>query len=228
MIKAAGANLNVTEVPITNHPRIGESKLNSISDAWRHIRFLLLSSPTYLFLVPGLLLLFAGLAGQLSLFWATGGVPLIVANAVLAVAVLSGVQVLALSLAASPARPITPRRMYRLSAWVASGAAAEAGFVAGTIFAVGWLGAPSLWLRHAMGCPQHGGAGCFRPRLLVMLALLGITLLFDSLFLSFFEIKRRCDSQTGKTVDRIAVRSVRSKNRNTIVVRTNPAAAAVE
>jgi glycosyltransferase involved in cell wall biosynthesis len=229
VIKAAGANLNVTEVPITYHPRIGESKLNSISDAWRHIRFLLLSSPTYLFLVPGLLLLFAGVVGQLSLFWATGGVPLIVAKAVLAVAVLSGVQVLVLSFAASlSADRLLLGRMYRLSAWVSSGAAAEAGFVAGTVLALVGLallvyGSVTQW-----GALNTAGPAVSFLVISVMLALLGITLLFDSLFLSFFEIKRRRDSQTGKTVDRIALRPVRSKNRNTIVVRTNPAAAAVE
>ena len=137
VVKAARANLNVTEVPITYHPRIGESKLNSISDAWRHIRFLLLSSPTYLFLVPGLLLLLAGLVGQLSLFWVSGGVSIIVAKALLAFAVLSGVQVLVLSLAATLSTDrLLLGRLNRISNWVSSGAAAEKGFVAGTVLAV--------------------------------------------------------------------------------------------
>ena len=87
VVKAAGANLNVTEVPINYHARIGESKLNSISDAWRHIRFLLLSSPAYLFLVPG-----SCSSGRTdrarALFGVTGGMSLIVAKALLAVAVL--------------------------------------------------------------------------------------------------------------------------------------------
>jgi glycosyltransferase involved in cell wall biosynthesis len=47
VVKAARANLKVTEVPITYHPRIGESKLNSMSDAWRHISFLVRSSPLF-------------------------------------------------------------------------------------------------------------------------------------------------------------------------------------
>ena len=61
VVKAAGANLSIAEVPITYHPRVGESKLNSIRDACRHIRFLLLSSPVFLFLIPGFLLVLAGL-----------------------------------------------------------------------------------------------------------------------------------------------------------------------
>ena len=90
VVKAAGAKLSVTEVPINYHARIGESKLNSISDAWRHIRFLLLSSPAYLFLVPGAVLLAVGLIGSLALFGVTGGMSLIVSKALLGLAVLCG------------------------------------------------------------------------------------------------------------------------------------------
>ena len=48
--------LKIAEIPITYYPRLGESKLDSFKDAWRHIRFMLLYSPGYLFLVPGLLI----------------------------------------------------------------------------------------------------------------------------------------------------------------------------
>ncbi|AJF61853.1 TPA: glycosyltransferase family 2 protein [Candidatus Woesearchaeota archaeon] len=60
IIKAAKNNLDITEVPITYSPRIGESKLKSFSDGWRHLRFMLMFSPTYLFFIPGLLLLLSG------------------------------------------------------------------------------------------------------------------------------------------------------------------------
>lgn len=56
VIKASKSKLRITEVPITYYPRGGESKLRSLSDAWRHIRFMLLLSPFYLFLLPGILL----------------------------------------------------------------------------------------------------------------------------------------------------------------------------
>jgi len=55
--------LQVAEIPITYAPRRGHSKLRSFRDGWRHLRFMLLLSPTPLFLVPGLLMLVAGLAG---------------------------------------------------------------------------------------------------------------------------------------------------------------------
>jgi glycosyltransferase involved in cell wall biosynthesis len=64
VVKAAKAQLEVAEVPIVYHPRIGDSKLNSLRDAWRHIRFLLLLSPLRVFVLPGVLLFGAGLVGQ--------------------------------------------------------------------------------------------------------------------------------------------------------------------
>jgi len=61
VINSSKAGLKITEVPITYYPRGGESKLNSFSDGWRHLRFMLLYSPNHLFLVPGMFLLLAGL-----------------------------------------------------------------------------------------------------------------------------------------------------------------------
>lgn len=43
VIKAVQSELKILEIPITYHPRGGESKLNAIQDAWRHIRFMLKS-----------------------------------------------------------------------------------------------------------------------------------------------------------------------------------------
>ena len=61
VVKAVQEDLKIHEVPITYYPREGESKLNSFRDAWRHLRFMLLLSPTYLFVLPGSLLFVLGL-----------------------------------------------------------------------------------------------------------------------------------------------------------------------
>ena len=53
VIRAAKEKLAVREIPIEYHPRSGESKLNSFRDGWRHLRFLLVHSPTHLFILPG-------------------------------------------------------------------------------------------------------------------------------------------------------------------------------
>ena len=67
VINASKAKLRITEIPITYYPRKGESKLHSFRDGWRHMRFMLMYSPTHLFLVPGLLILCLGLALMLIL-----------------------------------------------------------------------------------------------------------------------------------------------------------------
>ena len=53
VIRAAKEKLVIRQFPIEYHPRGGESKLASFRDGWRHLRFLLVHSPTHLFLVPG-------------------------------------------------------------------------------------------------------------------------------------------------------------------------------
>ena len=53
VIRASKEQLDIREVPIEYHPRGGESKLSSFRDGWRHLRFLLVHSPTHLFVLPG-------------------------------------------------------------------------------------------------------------------------------------------------------------------------------
>jgi hypothetical protein len=61
VIRASKAHLRIEQLPITYHPRAGTSKLSSFRDGWRHLRFLLLHSPTYLFVLPGICMLAFGL-----------------------------------------------------------------------------------------------------------------------------------------------------------------------
>ena len=70
VLKAFRRGLKVAEVPIPYGVRAGESKLNTIRDGWRHLRFLLLYTPLYLFLIPGAVMVLAGLLALV----ATGGV----------------------------------------------------------------------------------------------------------------------------------------------------------
>jgi len=67
VVSALRERLRITEIPITYAPRIGESKLNGIRDAWRHIRFMLVFSPSWLFQLPGLVLSIGGAALVLAL-----------------------------------------------------------------------------------------------------------------------------------------------------------------
>jgi glycosyltransferase involved in cell wall biosynthesis len=67
VFKASRRKLRVGEIPIDYYPRTGESKLSRYGDAWRHVRFMLLYSPSWLFFVPGFALLLLGLAGMIVL-----------------------------------------------------------------------------------------------------------------------------------------------------------------
>jgi glycosyltransferase involved in cell wall biosynthesis len=72
VFKAFRRGLRVSEIPIDYYPRVGESKLNRFGDAWRHVKFMLLYSPSWLYFVPGVILLFFGILGAVAL--ATGPV----------------------------------------------------------------------------------------------------------------------------------------------------------
>jgi GT2 family glycosyltransferase len=64
VLRAALAGGRIAEVPITLHPdgrRVHRSHLRTLRDGWRTLRLLLLYSPRWLFLVPGLLLVALGL-----------------------------------------------------------------------------------------------------------------------------------------------------------------------
>jgi hypothetical protein len=66
IVKATMSGLRVTEVATTLSPDAEgrEPHLNTWRDGWRSIRLLLLYSPKWLFLYPGLVLLIVGLAGM--------------------------------------------------------------------------------------------------------------------------------------------------------------------
>ncbi len=103
VIRASKENLRIAEFPIEYHPRGGESKLSSFRDGWRHLRFLLVHSPTYLFILPGLALSGIGVVlmllvpSGLSFFGRAWGMHTLIGGSLLTIV---GTQVLALGLCA--------------------------------------------------------------------------------------------------------------------------------
>ncbi|CEG12963.1 Glycosyl transferase family 2 (fragment) [groundwater metagenome] len=76
--KIAKENLKIAEVPVNLSPREKwtKPKLNSFRDGWKHLRFMFLFAPNWLFLIPGvifsvigLFLIFSILFGSLKIFW---------------------------------------------------------------------------------------------------------------------------------------------------------------
>lgn len=73
VVKASLAGMKISEVPVSLHRdgRNRSSHLRTWRDGWRHLRFLLLFCPRWLFLIPGLALMLAGTSMTL---WLLGGV----------------------------------------------------------------------------------------------------------------------------------------------------------
>jgi glycosyltransferase involved in cell wall biosynthesis len=66
IIKAALHGLSIAEVPLVLSPdgrTSGRSHLRTFRDGWRHLRFFLMLSPRWLFLLPGFAFVFIGLLG---------------------------------------------------------------------------------------------------------------------------------------------------------------------
>jgi hypothetical protein len=53
IVRALHQKIRMDEREIAYHPRVGESKLSSFRDGWRHLRFMLLHSPSSALLLPG-------------------------------------------------------------------------------------------------------------------------------------------------------------------------------
>lgn len=69
VVRATLSKLKISQVPVTLRPdgRSRPPHLHSWRDGWRHLRFLLLYSPTWLFLLPGLFMTVFGLLGTIVL-----------------------------------------------------------------------------------------------------------------------------------------------------------------
>jgi glycosyltransferase involved in cell wall biosynthesis len=103
VIRAGKERLAIEEIPIHYHPREGESKLSSFRDGWRHLRFLLVHSPNWLFIAPGAVLAVLGaliamtVLLQIEVFGREWDLHSMVAGALL---MIVGTQVVALGLCA--------------------------------------------------------------------------------------------------------------------------------
>jgi hypothetical protein len=201
VIKATLAGLPISEVPIVLHPdgRSRPPHLRSWRDGWRHLRFMLLFSPRWLFLVPGGLLF--GVGAVISAWLLTGGKGIgpavldIHTLLVAGLACLLGYQlivfavftkVFAITEGFQP-MPDYLSRLFRL-------ASLEIGIVAGAVLSLAGLGAlvAATWSWSAVGF------GELDPRLTMrqvipgaILLVLGIQTIFSAFFLSVLGIRRR-------------------------------------
>lgn len=199
VIKATLHGLKITEVPITLY-KDGRSRpphLRSWRDGWRHLRFMLLYCPQWLYLVPGcVLMMFGALLG--AWLWTgpkrVGGVELDVHTMFYAAAmVIIGFEAVAFSFFAKVFAisegllPESPR-LTKLFKYVTL----EVGLIAGTTLALGGLvgsvAAVWGWGRHSFG--QLDPSQTLRTVIPSVLALaLGAQIIFSSFFLSILGLR---------------------------------------
>ncbi|WP_456365979.1 glycosyltransferase family 2 protein [Thermococcus sp.] len=188
IIEAARAGLRIVEVPIRYHRRIGESKLSSLRDGWRHLRLMLLYSPTYLFIVPGIIILGAGLLLMAYTYLLQ---PIRVHTMILSsLLVITGTQVLGFGVSAKVyairegfAKPDRVGSFFMRYSILEEGLA-----IGGLLISIGL----ALGLRLFLQWRAEGYGALFRigdAVLILTLVTLGLQLVFLSFFISIYMIK---------------------------------------
>ncbi|MEO8509997.1 MAG: glycosyltransferase family 2 protein [Chloroflexota bacterium] len=74
IVSASRAGMTIAEVPAPYALRRGESKLNTVRDGWRHLRFLLLAAPDFLFILPGMFAVLLGVVATMVMLATPTGV----------------------------------------------------------------------------------------------------------------------------------------------------------
>ena len=200
VIKATLGKFKISEVPITLHPD-GRSRLPHLKpwrDGWRHLRFMLLFSPRWLFLVPGLLLSALGIlfAAALSVKdIKVSGVELNVGTLMMAcMAVVVGFQLVAFAFftkvfaIAEGLLPEDPRltRVFKIFTLEKGIAAGLVVLLVGTIL---FLRALWLWQQAHFGLLPSMEENLRRLIPAATLMILGIQGVFSSFFMSVLGLK---------------------------------------
>lgn len=193
VIRAAKEGLRIDQFDIQYMPRGGESKLSTFRDGWRHLRFLLAHSPTYLFLIPGLLL---GVIGALIMGTVISGLDVLgrewsvhtmIVGSLLTVV---GVQIVCLGLTAHAFGTYymnekdpwfdRMRERFRLEHGLLLG---------GGILLLGLIGA--IWVVVAWANDDFGQLDAASPALLAAtLMIIGVQIFFSSFLISVIGLRR--------------------------------------
>jgi hypothetical protein len=200
VVRATVDGLHIVEVPATLSPdgRSRPPHLRSFRDGWRHLRFLLLLSPRWLFLYPGAAMMVAGLASMRCLLPSPRtlfGLGLWV-NTILysAAAIVCGFQAVMFAIFAKVAAinaGLLPHdsRIRRFTSVVT----VEVGMVLGLTLLLAGLAAGA----YAVGLWGRESFGALRPEASLRIVapsvtalILGLQLLFSSFFLGVLGLRR--------------------------------------
>lgn len=201
VVKAALFKMRIAEVPTTLAPdgRSRPPHLRTWRDGWRHLRFLLMYSPRWLFLYPGILMVLLGLAGCALLLPGPRmfhGIGFDVHTLLYAfVSVLLGFQLVAFAtftkvFAITEGLLPEDPRLNHVFRWITL----ETGLVAGgLLIAIGMGG--SVWAVSHWAQDRFGALQPEQMLRIVMPAVfsltLGVEIVFSSFFLSILGLRRR-------------------------------------
>jgi glycosyltransferase involved in cell wall biosynthesis len=193
VVKATLNKMQITEVPTTLSPdgRSRPPHLRTWRDGWRHLRFLLLYSPRWLFLYPGIVLILTGL---ISTFWLLYS-PRIHSLLYSATAIIIGFQIVIFALftkvfAISEGLLPADKRLIKLGNYFNL----ETGLIAGfSLFLLGIIGSVIALIQW-----ESASFGALEPAQTMRLVIpsvtaiaLGLQMIFSSFFLSVLGLKRR-------------------------------------
>jgi glycosyltransferase involved in cell wall biosynthesis len=199
VIRAAQRKLRIAETPIAYFPSPPERvpHLHSFRDGWRHLRFMLIWCPKYLFFIPGLILLFGGVAmAALSLMGdvVVFRVRLGLSSAMFCSALmLVGMQVIMFGVSAA----IVNRRMGwteadRVSQWFQQRFTLERGLVGGLLIFLAGLAlglAVAVMLFQRSSAQSEIDVPLTRMAIVaVFLTLFGIQAVFGAFYVSFLDV----------------------------------------
>ncbi len=204
IIKATLLKLSIAEVPITLSPdgRTRAPHLRPWRDGWRHLRFMLLCSPRWLFLYPGFLLALTGLLSGIwllpgpktffsvtldihTLFYAAIGV--LVGFQALLFAVFSKTFAMTEGLLPPDRKMEDFFRLFHLELWLVIGGLMVAAGFGGAVYSV------TFWERHGFGALSPSEV--MRMAIPSGLALaLGCQIVLSGFFLSLLRMARKQSS----------------------------------
>ncbi len=200
VIKSTLLGLAITEVPVVLHPdgRSRKPHLRTWRDGWRHLRFMLLFSPRWLFLVPGGLMFVTGALISIVLVNSSvviGGVEFDIQTLYAATLLcLLGYQLIVFALftkAFAVTEGFHPAPRYY--DWIFDYVRLETGIAAGVVATL--LGLGTLWM--AVEGWRDVGFGGLDPRETMrqvvpggVLLMLGIQTVYSSFFLSILGLER--------------------------------------
>jgi glycosyltransferase involved in cell wall biosynthesis len=196
VIRAAKEGLVITEVPIEYHLRGGESKLSSFRDGWRHLRFLLVHSPTWLFIVPGGVLAGLGVLvsatvlASIDVFGRAWNIHALIGGALL---VIVGTQVVAMGLCAHAYGTYFMGERDAWFDWMRSRLRLEHGLLLGGVIILAGLVSGAVivvhWIDHGFGALANEDLAIVTATLIIV----GIQVFFSSFLLSILGLRRRED-----------------------------------